>query len=105
MLEHVSGPNLQVTVKEFKRVLKPGGRLVMTFDSGQPPIAKNAAQSRELLDALREHMVEDTTHNAPDSLLAAQGDAARLFSNRRATPPEFTETIFSISAHVFINAK
>jgi SAM-dependent methyltransferase len=104
VLEHVSGPNLQITVKEFKRILKPGGRLVMTFDSGQPPIAKNAAQSKELLDALRQHMVEDTSHSAPESLLAPGGDATRLFSNRRATPPEFGETIFSISAHVFINS-
>jgi SAM-dependent methyltransferase len=106
VLEHVSGPNLQITVKEFKRILKPGGRLVMTFDSGQPPIAKNAAQSKELLDALRQHMVEDTSHAAPDALVAQDGGlATQLFSNRRATPPEFGETIFSISAHVFINAK
>ena len=106
VLEHVSGPNLQITVKEFKRILKPGGRLVMTFDSGQPPIAKNAAQSKELLEALRQHMVEDTSHAAPAALVAQDGGlATQLFSNRRATPPEFGETIFSISAHVFINAK
>jgi SAM-dependent methyltransferase len=105
VLEHVAGPDLLVTVQEFKRILKPGGRLVMTFDSGQPPIAKNMPQSKELLEALRAHMVEDVTHSAPEALLSSQGEAASLFSNRRATPPEFGETIFSISAHVFINAK
>lgn len=103
VLEHVDGPNLQITVREFKRILKPGGRLVLTFDTGQPPIAKNAAQSKELLSALRQHLVEDVTHGAPAQLLpGGSPDASRLFQNRKATPPEFGETLFSISAHVFI---
>jgi SAM-dependent methyltransferase len=98
VLEHVHAADLQLTVKEFKRVLKRGGRLLFTFDTGQPPIAKNIDQSTELLEALRTEMVEDTTHGAPKELLAKDGKLAQqLFNNRKATPPEFGETVFTIS--------
>ena len=104
VLEHVHDEELQLTVKEFKRILKRGARLLFTFDTGQPPIAKNAAQSARLLAALRTEMVEDTTHGAPLLLLARDDGAAQaLFTNRKASPPEFVETVFSISCHVFIN--
>ena len=104
VLEHVHTEDLTPTVKEFKRVLKRGGRLLLTFDTGQPPIAKNAADSKLLLAALRAEMVEDTTHGAPSELIAQDGKLAQaLFTNRKAVPIEFGETLFTISGHVFIN--
>lgn len=49
-------------------------------------------------------MVEDTTHGAPAILLARDGGAAEaLFTNRKADPPEYEDTVFTISSHVFIN--
>jgi SAM-dependent methyltransferase len=104
VLEHVHTEELTSTVKEFKRVLKRGGRLLLTFDTGQPPIAKNAADSKLLLAALRAEMVEDTTHGAPSELIAQDGKLAQaLFTNRKVVPIEFGESLFTISGHVFIN--
>ena len=104
VLELVNGEDLALMAKEFKRVLKRGGRLLITFATGEPPIARSASQSKVLLDTLRLELVEDTSHGAPPQLLARDGGPAQaLFTNRKATPIEFNEALLAISAHVFIN--
>ena len=98
VLEHVSDEELPATVREFARVLKRGGRLILTFDTGEPPIAKNVEQSRGLLDEVRREFIEDTSHGAPSELLVP----GAIFTNHKATKPEFTSDRFSVSAHVFV---
>jgi len=103
VLEHMSSSSLSATVKEFKRILKPGGRLFLTFDTGQPPVAKNSEESAVLLGMLRSYFSEDRAHNAPAVLRSGEGDAVIMFNNHRATPPEYSDImLISISAHVFI---
>jgi SAM-dependent methyltransferase len=103
VLEHMSSASLTATVVEFKRILKPGGRLVLTFDTGQPPVAKNAEQSASLLNALRGQFNEDVMHNPPAVLKNGLGKAAVMFTNHKASPPEYADImLISISAHIFV---
>ena len=102
VLEHLPVPNLLLTVAEFHRILKPRGRLFITFDTGQGPPAKGIKESGTLLAALRAQFAEDTSHGAPEAAAEAREDVSRLFHNRRANPPEYIELLFSVSAHVFV---
>jgi SAM-dependent methyltransferase len=83
------------------RILKPGGRLLVTFNVGQPPIALDTRATAHVLGVLRGALVEDVTHGAPEELLAG-GQARALFTNHKARPAEFPTSTFSISAHVFV---
>ncbi len=83
------------------RVLKVGGRLYLTFNVGQPPIALDAKQVQVLLGALREALVEDVSHGAQRELLSG-GTARSLFTNHKARPAEFLTSTFSVSAHIFL---
>jgi hypothetical protein len=85
------------------RVLRPGGRLYVTFNVGQPPIALDARQVKRVLGALREALVEDVSHGAAPEL-SGGGAARALFTNHKARPPEFLTSTFGISAHVFVKA-
>ncbi len=98
VLEHIRGVELKLTLAELHRVLKPGGIIVMTFDTGQPPIAMNIEQTRELLEGLRSLFAEDTSFAPPKPLAT---DNSEYFTNIVAHPPTYTEFTFTISAHIF----
>jgi hypothetical protein len=92
---------LEPTVRALASVLKPGGRLFMTFNVGQPPIAMDQKTAKRLLDAFRDVLLEDVTHSAPHELIGS-GPAKQLFTNHKARPEEFLTMTFGISAHCFI---
>jgi ubiquinone/menaquinone biosynthesis C-methylase UbiE len=88
----------EATLKEFARLLKPGGHLLLTFETGKPPEAIPAAATRALLSAARGVFEEDRTWRAPPAL---KQDATPHFTNLRADPPDFLHTVFTVSAHAF----
>ena len=95
---------LIVAINEFKRVLKRGGRLLLSFNTGEPRIAKDSAQTRAILTLLRAELIEDTSHGASPKLIAGVNrDTQKLFHNGKTNPREFEEVMISISVHVFIN--
>ena len=93
--------DLSATAAGLARLLRAGGRLLLTFNVGQPPIAMDAEGVQAVLGPFRAALLEDVTHGAPAELLGG-GAARTLFTNHKARPAEFPTSTFSISCHVFV---
>ena len=64
---------------EFHRILKPGGRLLVTFNVGMPPLARDKKAAAEAMEMARRFFQEDVSHGAGQESRAARV----VFTNRR----------------------
>jgi SAM-dependent methyltransferase len=75
--------NVEPVFREFLRILKPGGRLLFTFNVGMPPLARDKKSTAEALEVARRFFQEDISHGASQELRAARV----VFTNRRVRAP------------------